>query len=280
MRVSIPPWRARELIEQNRVHMADAFLRGLPPRVIQTPTGWVRLFAGDCEAPVTVVTFCAAGWGMRTPRTAHGLFWLPDFFDGVLEPHWASPEGGKWHDNPLEEDFLQATRVRCRVCPLCLRQRSSEWTERGIAEIFKAKRTWLVTLTYREKILQQWLRDGLDEEFTAGQYLTRYLKRVRKHGYVIRYLAALEYGEAKGRIHHHMLIHCGPELKARDLRHIWSKGHIHARLVKERSLLSAARAAEYVAKYITKSKTSRIRASSRYGKTSLGHSENVKPTQT
>lgn len=232
------------------------------------PGTWLRDYSRGCKTPYSIVHFCDKGWGMRTKAHAAGLQWFPDIFDGVPVGYWSNPEGGKWRDQPLEEDFVQITMTGCRRCPTCLRHRSNKWVDRALKEFSHSQRVWLLTLTYKDSILERWRSEGLDEEFTAGQYLTLYLKRLRNAGYAIRYLAALERGDETHRIHHHLLVHCDKSLKQRDLRGRWAKGHIHARLVDISSLQACIYAAEYVSKYLTKSKTTRIRASNRYGSTS------------
>lgn len=264
MRISIPPWKAREYERANRLAVRDAVFNGFTPSVTESAVGWRRVLSGDCERPVAVVHYCNAGWGMRSRRWGgQKAVWYPHI-DGGDELGWNVPDQ-RWIDQPLEKDFVQISHFRCRRCLPCLNRRADDWSGRAGAEIAASKRTWVVTLTYAPKTFEAWAFAELDPERAAGDELTRFLKRLRKL-YPFRYLAALEYGETGGRIHHHLLIHSDTNLRRRDIAAAWQrKGFDHCRLVDLSSAYAKAKAAQYVAKYITKSLTTRLRASNHYG---------------
>lgn len=100
-----------------------------------------------------------------------------------------------------------------------------------------------------------------------GEWLTRYLKRVRRDrkddaGPVkFRYLVAAE-AHRDGFPHFHLLIHegLGSRIPWRRLQR-WNHGHVHAKLVNDE-----LKSARYLAKYCAKSLLTRVRASRYYGR--------------
>lgn len=178
--------------------------------------------------------------------------------------------------------------VRCRQCEACLKHRARLWTSRAIAEIGMAPRTWFATFTLspdshfrvmaacRKRLAFNGL---VFEALPAGEQfqernrecnleLTKYFKRIRKNsGAEIRYLLVAE-AHKSGLPHYHALIH---EVKSdvtvshRQLSDAWTLGFTKFKLVDRDDV----KAAYYVAKYLAKSATSRVRASGRYG--SSGH---------
>lgn len=173
-------------------------------------------------------------------------------------------------------------RVPCRKCEKCLRFRRLKWRERMRAELIAAPRSWFVTLTFDEihlagVIMESHARKEWDEaarvEAAAYKHVQGYFKRLRKHGASFRYSAIPEYGDEKGRLHYHLLLH---EIEPHSLpyRLIDTKwrSFVNASLVR-----NPQGAASYVCKYLTKS-LSRIRASSGYGHPPLPRGRTIEET--
>lgn len=175
--------------------------------------------------------------------------------------------------------------VRCRRCEDCLAARARLWRMRAQAEIQSSARTWFGTLTLSPsehfKVLSA-LRlrmaesgadfDTLDEadQFRArvraiGAEITRWLKRVRKEsGAKLRYCLVVERHKS-GLPHWHVLIHeVEGSVRERTLRKQWHLGFSMFKLVAQDE---KQRAANYVAKYLSKSLLSKVRASKAYGTT-------------
>ncbi|MDT9597658.1 rolling circle replication-associated protein [Sphingosinicella rhizophila] len=146
-------------------------------------------------------------------------------------------------------------------------------------------RTWFVTLTLRPeehfkayaRACLRLSRDGIDfdrlstdEQFAErvaeiGPEITLWLKRVRKQtGAKLRYILVVE-PHKSGLPHFHMLLHevsSAKPVAARAMKYQWQLGWWQGSLVDQSS---TNRAAGYVAKYLTKSATARVRASRGYG---------------
>lgn len=171
--------------------------------------------------------------------------------------------------------------VACRKCDNCLRRRAAMWRYRAVAEWRMAPRTWLATYTLRPESYVHLLSRArvrmakagtdyesmtvhdrfLEVEKEGFHELQLWLKRLRKSGVMLRYLAITE-SHKSGVPHWHMLIHeRDPDkpVRHKDLAGSWPLGFDDYRLV------ANARAAGYVAKYLNKSVSARVRASQRYG---------------
>ena len=79
-----------------------------------------------------------------------------------------------------------------------------------------APRSWFVTLTFDPihlagVVMESQSRKETDQtariEAAAYSHCQGYFKRLRKAGGKSRYVAVPEYGEEKGRLHYHLLIH-------------------------------------------------------------------------
>lgn len=171
--------------------------------------------------------------------------------------------------------------VSCRKCENCLRRRAAKWRLRAYAEWRCAPRTWLCTLTLRPAALVHLLsrarvrlgKAGTDLE-TLDQHnqfleiekegfadIQRWLKRLRKAGHKVRYLAVTERHKS-GVPHWHLLLHETDPLRPSresELTGTWGLGFDSFRLVR------TSQAAGYVAKYLSKSLSARVRASQGYG---------------
>lgn len=199
---------------------------------------------------------------------------------------------GKGTPKPMQIDLL----VRCRNCEPCLQQRRILWTERVKREFAGSGRTWLCTFTanplaharYEYAARAYCDRNGVDydalpeeERFallcrapmsrsgenwikypTMGAELTNMVKRLRKNTKVpFRYLLVFEKHKS-GKPHVHMLIHeqdVTLPLRKRAIEKEWRHGFTNVKLVDD------VNGATYAAKYLSKSKCARVRASLCYG---------------
>lgn len=185
-----------------------------------------------------------------------------------------------WSDPPATVEMY----TKCRRCPACLKARSLEWTYRAKRELAAASRTWFGTMTLRPeehylaslrwekaKAGRRFNELSATEQFQAEQEeiakeITRWLKRVRKEsGAPLRYLLVAE-AHKSGLPHYHVLVHETSPSKTvgeRTLRHQWKLGFSKFKLVEGPAV------AGYVAKYLTKEASARVRASVLYGKIGL-----------
>lgn len=157
------------------------------------------------------------------------------------------------------------------------------WRLRAVAEWRDAARTWLATMTLRPEAYVHCLsrarsrlaKAGTDYEaldFHARYVevesegfaeIQRWIKRLRKNtGAPLRYLCVSE-AHKTGVPHWHLLIHELDEsspIRHRVLSGSWKWGFDDYRLLVDQ------KAASYVAKYLQKSVSARVRASARYGR--------------
>lgn len=163
--------------------------------------------------------------------------------------------------------------VPCRRCEKCMRFKQMQWRERALSELGAWPRTWYLTLTFAPVHLAGVLAEAaayqprMSREAAidraAYKHLQRWLKRLRKEGHELRYLAVYENGSKTGRSHYHMLLHevdAKKPVRKTALEEGWSS-FVHARLVS----LSDRGVASYLTKYMTKSLGIRPRASLDYG---------------
>lgn len=178
----------------------------------------------------------------------------------------------------------------CRRCDKCRLFRALSWRERMDVEIQRfhdlGLRTWFVTLTFSPMHLAGVImeaqrameRKGREPAIEAASYrhVKLWLKRLRKLNAQFRFVAVPEYGEARGRLHWHLLMHevVPGSLTKRLLDSQW-RSFTKVRVVKAGVFdKKAPRAAEkvysgqavcrYLTKYLTKS-SGRISASISYG---------------
>lgn len=173
--------------------------------------------------------------------------------------------------------------TRCRKCTKCLQARSRLWRDRMQHELKQSPRSWFVTLTVRPEVRQRMrdtirVRAGLQgcdadaldasEQFgqlcsELGKELSKYLKRVRKECEgTFRYSLVYE-PHKDGFPHVHALIHelpGGRAVRLKTLKYQWKLGWSKPELVRDPNKCGA-----YVAKYLTKDGTARVRASLHYG---------------
>lgn len=161
----------------------------------------------------------------------------------------------------------------CRNCDRCKYNRVKDWIGRCIAESQTSVAAYAVTLTYSPLCEcgkcthgpEGWSSTCTCEGGPTGRVdrhertailtysdIQKYLKRLRVHGYDVRYIVAGEYGKKKARTHWHLILFFQnkvPPVVLRPTFHwdeFWPHGH---QLWDKADNLSAVR---YVCKYITK----------------------------
>lgn len=150
--------------------------------------------------------------------------------------------------NPRRMD--NGAEVWCRKCWQCTNNFINDWVGRCIAESKVAAVTRSVTLTYGPDEA-----GNVDHERTAiltYSDVQKYLKRLRKNGYPVRYFAVGEFGGKKGRAHWHLIlffIRESPkhELGVRFDEPNWPHGYSFWEEIDD-----AAASVRYVCKYIQK----------------------------
>lgn len=218
------------------------------------------------------------------------------------DPQLITLEGREYIDrvliNPRHPQSLELT-TKCRRCANCLWERQMSWSQRAMREYEMASRTWFGTLTLAPGQHHIMLarastrlrkggtsieRLGIVENFEehareVGRELTKYFKRLRKnYGASITYLAVTE-PHKTGLPHYHLLIHeRGKPLLKKQLVAEWQLGFCKFKLMR------TGKAAAYVTKYLGKMKTTRVRASLKYGGeaaiTALSHRQGASPAVT
>lgn len=175
--------------------------------------------------------------------------------------------------------------AKCRKCPSCLRARAREWANRAQLETTRSSRTWFGTLTLRPeahylmlcRALQRTDRGGVafegltpPEQFAErheqiSKEITLWLKRIRKNsGAKLRYFLVAE-AHKSGLPHYHVLLHeSGVPVTHSILSDAWRLGFTKFKLVDTQT--DARKTSWYVCKYLTKSASAKIRASTHYGK--------------
>lgn len=99
---------------------------------------------------------------------------------------------------PITLNDEYRTKVACRSCSMCRDNRLNDLVGRCVAEQSTASATFAVTLTYSG--------DGPEAAILRYSDVQKFLKRLRKDGYTVRYICAGEYGAVKGRAHWHIVL--------------------------------------------------------------------------
>lgn len=194
-----------------------------------------------------------------------------------------NPTGKREYTFPAAHAIYLDMWVPCRACAPCLKRRQWIWTSRAENEIRHAPRTWFGTLTlspeWQYRALCEYDRRAIERageksrpsdnfaqrHSVISKWITMWLKRVRKRsGAPIRYLLVSELHKS-GLPHYHILVHeldiAKPVTKA-CLQETWPYGFTQFKLVDSST---AGKTGRYVAKYLTKSRAARVRASLGYG---------------
>lgn len=238
--------------------------------------------SGDCESPVYVERFS------RPRDQGYSAEYMGidsiDFRDVYHLKGPAEMPHHTWRPGRASKVEVQMW-VRCRQCEPCRKKRAASWAIRAAQEIMLTQgRTWFCTFTFgvshRAKALHQARFDsrakGLDYDAlpekekdmmlvrSVSGELTKCLKRLRKSGAKLRYLATTEFHKVERFPHFHVLLHEQADpIRYREIERSWVAGFSHAKLVDEGVASSAA--AWYLCKYIAKEPYGRIRASFKYG---------------
>lgn len=93
----------------------------------------------------------------------------------------------------------QLVSVPCRKCWRCRSNRVNDWVGRCIAESRISDYTLSITLTYSGS-------DVPEASVLTYSDFQKFIKRLRKDGYSVRYMVAGEYGTKKGRAHWHAIL--------------------------------------------------------------------------
>lgn len=195
----------------------------------------------------------------------------------MIKYHEVSP---RWEDPTTWESVSVIISCKCRQCDACLRKKRIHWYHRAKLEIDISPRTWFGTLTYAPDVLLcrqitaersakrkgcDWASLSASDRFKAllaecSTDVTLALKRLRKVSPgVLRHLVVSEQHQS-GAPHFHILIHEADTLGTTHakLKACWTAGFSHFKL-------ADPKAAGYVAKYISKDASARVRASQHYG---------------
>lgn len=245
-----------------------------------------RYLRSDLVHEVQKIAIGKGGTIRELPGLAHSRTVEWDVARDCLSPVAVTLHGrpeGKTVITAAEPSRFVEMWVACRKCERCLRRRAAMWRLRAMAEYRLSARTWLATMTLRPEAYVQCLSlarrrldrggtdwDGLPAheqfcEFEAEGYsnVQLWLKRLRKNTQSpIRYLCITE-AHKSGVPHWHLLIHeqsTEAPIRHKTLSGSWHLGFDDYRLIHD------VKAASYASKYLGKSVTARVRASSAYGR--------------
>lgn len=236
--------------------------------------------SGRCETPVERDLEAAPY------REGQVREWDPRTFASGRKPVWRSAAKflPKWRHG-----FTVRMTVKCRKCNRCRMEKSMDWQRRAQSETRIAQRTWFGTITLAPHHHNRFLnlararesRSGINldtlprEQQIAAVHrqvaieITKYLKRVRKQaGASMRFLLVMEsvVNHQDGMPHYHALVH--EKLGSKPIRYAALSGQWRLGFTKWK-LVSSPREVTYVTKYVSKDTQARVRASVRYGNTSL-----------
>lgn len=172
--------------------------------------------------------------------------------------------------NTKEGWYELQVQIPCGQCIGCKQERSRQWAIRCVHEASLHEENCFITLTYSPEHLPP-------NNSLRPSDMVKFLKRLRKKfsGKTIRFFQCGEYGEEKGRAHHHILLF-GHKFedqsvwrenkkleityyRSKILEKLWPLGHSE---IGEINFESAA----YVARYVCKKQT---------GPTAQEHYENI-----
>lgn len=121
--------------------------------------------------------------------------------------------------------------VACGHCWACRKAKVSDLVGRALCEAWVSDWTGSLTLTYRDSMERE--RDQAHRALHVS-HIQLFMKQLRNRGHKVRYIAAGEYGEKKGRAHWHVLLFglgAVPEWCRRKGKfvtlHEWPHGHVH-----------------------------------------------------
>lgn len=137
--------------------------------------------------------------------------------------------------------------VGCGKCAWCRRDKRNEWYLRFKLEQRYCSFTKFITLTYSDDNIPFYL----DED--TGEYgyravksdIQKFIKRMRKAGFVFKYFIVSEYAPATRRPHYHGLLFTDQDIEDSDIRKYWNLGLTDTQEADEGAL-------SYVTKYLLK----------------------------
>lgn len=141
---------------------------------------------------------------------------------------------------------FRGMELPCGKCSYCLQHKSWVWTQRARLELISSDKNWFGTLTY-----------GGEREVGYSE-IQKMVKRWRKAGMSVRYMAVAERGKRGGRLHYHLLVH--GNVTKRELED-WPHGFTYWKLIRD----GDASVGKYISKYVTKEADGRVRSSLGYG---------------
>lgn len=155
--------------------------------------------------------------------------------------------------------------MRCRL------MRQYSWMARAAHEQAFAKKTWFITFTYKPAVRVKIMARASDHDRAkpqgarlvqaSGVYVSKCFKRLRKAGFVFRYVCVPE-PHRDGFPHWHGLVHdLTGDLTWDAITKEWRSGFSVVKLVQD------VNAIRYVTKYLAKADHGRVRASLKYGET-------------
>lgn len=150
--------------------------------------------------------------------------------------------------------------VACRKCWQCVANRQNDWVGRCIAEEQTSSVTTVVHLTYGGDDKVTGLQTDLGASILIYSDVMKWLKRVRFHGFPLRFFCVGEYGSLKGRAHWHVICFwqkASPEFidgKRNFEDRFWPHGFTMTEGLRgtDQAANSAERAIRYVTKYLQK----------------------------
>lgn len=188
--------------------------------------------------------------------------------------------------SPDPRSLYLTLKVKCRKCDDCRLVRQLAWRQRMRNEVRTSHRTWFGSLTLSPEMQFQMLtraraaaiKGGWEpdrewtvrEEFLARdaqayKEVQKFFKRVRKETALppasLKYVVVTE-AHKSGLPHFHVLVHekfHGKHVRHKCLNHHWHLGFSNFKLLEDE------RQALYLAKYLSKDTTARIRPSGKYG---------------
>lgn len=262
-------------------------------------TKWAADLGGDCEAPRVLEM-----WARKPPELLEldkfrlrFVAWQAEEAAKMMvgDHSWSPPpavpnrRSSYWTGGPESQPLTLTMHVRCRRCSKCGRRRSRMWYTRALLETEQAQRTWFGTITLNEQnhylsvcraerlarrrgLIVDRLEELPPEERFAlihrqnGVLLQLWLKRVRKTSKAtLRFLLVCE-AHKSGLPHYHCLVHeqvGSVPVSWRTLSDQWEHGFTQFKLVTD------AKQAGYLCKYLSKDARARVRSSKSYGQRSV-----------
>lgn len=168
--------------------------------------------------------------------------------------NWSRETGAEY------KTWITEISVPCGKCARCIQRRKMEWSFRMLTELQEAKTAYFVTLTYAPETapynkygVKELRLDDLQKYFKRLRINTKrsnkksiitleHLKNNLTENDKIKYYAAGEYGEERGRPHYHAIIF---NASTTEIRKAWPHGNVDIGEANEASI-------NYLMKYLDK----------------------------